>query len=114
MRNHKSEMEVVCSGFGALQNLACHDDIGIKIADHGGIDVILEAMRTHNHARVQVSGCDALFNIGYSRRDLQKKIKNAGVESVVKSAMSASSVTPGITNGSKDTWMQLLQKLSTW
>ena len=105
MRTYATHSCVQEKGCEALSSLAANN---AKIAELGGIDVILEAMRTHRgHAGVQEQGCCALLLIGWSRRDLQKQLQNAGAEAVVKGAMSAS----GATDATKEKGQQLLDRL---
>ena len=64
-----------------LCDLALNADNQIKIAEEGGIKVVMDAMRNHiGLAGVQEYGCWALMNIRWSRKDLHKKIKNEGAQ----------------------------------
>ena len=92
----------------ALSNLAFNADNKIKIAKEGGIKVVMDAMVNHiSHAEVQEQGCWALLNIGWSQKDLQKKIKNEGAQTLVEKAMKASNASPT----TKDKGQQLLDRL---
>ena len=51
----------------------------VKVAEEGGIRVIVEAMDQHgSNAGVQESGCWALLNVGWIRSDLQRQIREEG------------------------------------
>ena len=46
------------------------------------------------HAWVLEAGCTALQNVGWSNTDVQRQIKEAGGEAVLRSALSASDASP--------------------
>ena len=66
----------------------------MKIAEEGGIKVIVAAMHGHTaNAVVQEYACGALYNIGWSNKGLQQQIKSEGAEEVVQRAMRSSNAT---------------------
>ena len=101
MSTYASHSGVQQEGCRALVNLAVNADNQIKIAKEGGIKVVMDAMVNHiSHAEVQEQGCWALLNIGWSQKDLQKKIKNEGAQTLVEKAMKATPLLLRRTRGS--------------
>ena len=108
MSTYAAHVGVQGCGCWVLSNLAANADNQIKIAEEGGIKVVMDAMRKHSsHGGVQEQGCWALLNIGWSRKDLHKKIKNEGAHTFVETAMKASNAT----YKTQDTGHQLLDTL---
>lgn len=107
MRTHKSHTGVQENGCQALpwlvrelrsinSKLSDHKK-AIKIVQQGGIEAILEAMRTHkSNSKVQSRGCKALvcmlesFSDEDSKAQIMSQIKHSDAEALVKSAMSES------------------------
>ena len=84
---------IAATGCRLLKLLARNDDNSIKIAEQGGISVILEAMRTHtSHAGVQEEGCGALRNLAVNAGNkikinffkLIKITEQGGIEVILK------------------------------
>ena len=94
---------------GAVWSLAANADNKVLIAKEGGIRLILAALDKHaEHAGVVEQACGALCSTGNSDKALQKSIKDAGAEQLVRAAV-------GRSNASSNTrkWGQrLLDKLA--
>ena len=98
--------EEVC---GVLRTLAYYsDDNCAAIAAAEGIEAVVRVMGEHQaNAAVMQQACGALFNIGYSDQALQKRIKDAGAEPLVRAAVAA----PDATDATKEYGQRLLDKL---
>ena len=98
-------MEHAC---GALANLASLDGNQASIAAAGGIDAVVRVMGEHQaNAAVMEEACWALRSIGGSDEALQKRIKDAGAEPLVRAAVAA----PDATDDTKREGQWLLDKL---
>ena len=98
--------EQVCS---VLVDLAYKsDDRKAAIAAAGGIEAVVRVMGEHQaNAAVMEQACWALRNIGGSDKALQKRIKDAGAEPLVRAAVAA----PDATDKTKEQGQMLLDKL---
>ena len=74
----------------------------------GGIEAVVRVMGEHQaKAAVMQQTCRALCNIGWSDEALQKRIKDAGAEPLVRAAVAA----PDATDKTKEQGQMLLGKL---
>ena len=91
-----------------LKNLACLVDNQARIAAAGGIAAVVRVMGEHQaDAAVMEHACGALGIIGWSDEALQKRIKDAGAEPLVRAAVAASDAT----DATKKHGQKLLNKL---
>ena len=108
-RRHSADSFSTAQPCGAVGSLAANADNKVLIAKEGGIGRLLAALDKHaEHAGVVDRACGALGNIGNSDEALQKSIKGAGAEQLVRAAV-------GRSNASSNTrkWGQrLLDKLA--
>ena len=87
MQTYTTHFRTQKKGCRALRNLAVNADNKIKIAEQGGIDVILEAMRTcKSHAGVQRVGCGALCRLAVNADNKIKIAEQGGID-VIREAM---------------------------
>ena len=92
--NHAKHAGVVEQACWAVINLAVNADNKVLIAQAGGIRRLLAALDNHaKHAGVVELACWALNNIGWSDKTLQKSIKDAGAEKLVRTAVGWSDAT---------------------
>ena len=71
----KRELQVQKQGCRALANLSENVDNGTKIAEAGGIEVIIEGMRRHKEvAGVQQQGCVALARLSRALANLSENV----------------------------------------
>jgi hypothetical protein len=98
--------EQVCS---VLRILAYHgDENEAAVAAAGGIEAVVRALGEHQaNAAVMEEACGALFNIGWSDQALQKRIKDAGAEPLVRAAVAA----PDASEDTKEEGQELLDRL---
>ena len=88
---HAGVVEYACR---AVVNLAANADNQVLIAKEGGIPLILAALDNHaKHAGVVEWACRALNNVGWSDKTVQKSIKDAGAEKLVRTAVGWSDAT---------------------
>ena len=79
-----------------------------RIAAAGGIEAVVRVLGEHQaNAAVMEEACGALCNIGWSDEALQKRIKDAGAEPLVRAAVAA----PDATDATKFDGQMLLDKL---
>ena len=105
---HQANAAVMEEACAALGNLACLDAKRARIAAAGGIEAVVRVMRKHRaNAAVIQEACGALGNIGWSDEALQKRIKDAGAEPLVRAAVAA----PDATDATKEKGQKLLDKL---
>ena len=92
-----------------LRSLAYYADANrARIAAAGGIEAVVRVMGEHQaNAAVMQDACWALGNIGWSDEALQKRIKDAGAEPLVRAAVAA----PDATDNTKKYGQRLLDKL---
>ena len=75
----------------------------------GGIERLMAALSTHaDHTGVVKAACGALGNIGWTDRALQKSIKDAGAEEVLRAAVARANAT----GDTIESGQHLLDKLS--
>ena len=74
-----------------LRSLAYYsENNSAAVAAAGGIEAVVRVMRQHQaNAEVMEQACWALHNIGWSDKALQKRIKDAGAEPLVRTAVAA-------------------------
>ena len=102
---YSAVMQEACSALTNLAAVAVNDS---RIAAAGGIEAVVRVMGEHQaNAAVMEQACWALGNIGWSDEALQKRIKDAGAESLVRSAVAA----PDATDKTKEQGQRLLDKL---
>ena len=108
--NHAKHADVVEQACWAVSLLAgCNDTDTVLIATEGGIPLILAALDNHaKHAGVVEEACWALNNVGSSDKTVQKSIKDAGAEKMVRTAVGWSDATAN----TKKYGQQLLDKLA--
>ena len=103
---HHANAAVMQRACGALSNFAALAANQARIAAAGGIEAVVRVMGEHQaNAAVMEQACRALFNIGWSDEALQKRIKDAGAEPLVRAAVAA----PDATDATKE--QRLLDKL---
>ena len=110
MGEHHATAAVMEAACGALTNLAKLDDDQAlaRIAAAEGIEAVVRVLGEHQaNAAVMEAACGALFNIGWSDEALQKRIKDAGAEPLVRAAVAA----PDATDDTKEEGQMLLAKL---
>ena len=104
---HAGIQEKACEAFQDLS--AASDDNKVLIAKEGGIPLILAALDNHaKHAGVVENACLALCSIGWSDKTVQKSIKDAGAEKLVRAAVGWSDATAK----TKEYGQELLDKLA--
>ena len=97
--------EQVCWVLGSLGYKS--DDRKARIAAVGGVEAVVRVFGEHQgSAAVIEQACKTLFNIGWSDQALQKRIKDAGAEPLVRAALAA----PDATDGTKNWGQRLLDK----
>ena len=78
----------------ALTNLAANNANQARIAAAGGIEAVVRVLGEHQaNAAVMQQACLALHSIGSSDQALQKRIKDAGAEPLVRAAVAAPDAT---------------------
>eukprot|EP00961_Rhodomonas_salina_P199934 2696514-Rhodomonas_salina.1 len=78
MRQHAEHAGVQEAGCWAVRNLADNVDNKARVANEGGIGVVLGAMWQHaEHAGVQEAGCRAVWNLA-ANADNSVKVANEG------------------------------------
>ena len=111
LTSHMTLVEAVVPSCQIIWCLARNDDNRIAIAEAGGIERLMAALRTHaDHTGVVKAACGALGNIGWTDRALQKSIKDAGAEEVLRAAVARANAT-GDTIESKQHLLDKLSKL---
>ena len=77
MRKHKEHAGLQENGCAALWSLAVNADNQVKVAQAGGIEMVISAMKKHEgHAGVQEKGCAALWSLAVNA-DNQVKVVQA-------------------------------------
>ena len=105
---HQANAAVMEEACWALKNLAVLDANPAAIAAAGGIETVVRVLGEHQaNAKVMEPACGALFNIGFDEA-LQKRIKDAGAEPLVRAAVAA----PGATDTTKELGQKLLDRLT--
>ncbi|MGB1607596.1 MAG: hypothetical protein ACPIOQ_83485, partial [Promethearchaeia archaeon] len=106
---HAGSAQVAEQMCRVLRSLAYYsNDNRAAIAAAGGIEAVVRVMRKHQaNAAVMQQACGALCNIGWSDEALQKRIKDAGAEPLVRAAVAA----PDATDDTKEEGQMLLDKL---
>ena len=87
MKEHLESQDVQVDGCKALASLAFDTELQLKIAQEGGITVILNSMSFHvgKHPQVQAEASKALSELAYRCSDNKKAIcDNGGAETIVK------------------------------
>ena len=108
MEEHHANAAVMRQACGALWDLACLTANQARIGAAGGIEAVVRVMGEHQaNAAVMQQACWALGNIGWSDQALQKRIKDAGAEPLVRAAVAA----PDATDKTKERGQRLLDKL---
>ena len=106
---HMQSTSAVISTCKIIRCISRNDDNKVLIAKEGGIPLILAALDNHaKHAGVVELACWALNNIGWSDKTLQKSIKDAGAEKLVRTAVGWSDATAN----TKKWGQRLLDKLA--
>ena len=94
MKSHAMHAGIQEKACEAFRILAFNADNKVLIDKEGGIPLILAALDNHaKHAGVVELACWALNNIGWSDKTLQKSIKDAGAEKLVRTAVGWSDAT---------------------
>ena len=105
---HQANAAVMQQACWALKNLALLDANQARIAAAGGIEAVVRVMGEHHaNAAVMQQACWALNNIGWSDEAVQKRIKDAGAEPLVRAAVAA----PDAMDDTKERGQWLLDKL---
>ena len=108
MGEHQANAAVMQQACWALAYLAGLDANHARIAAAGGIEAMVRGMGEHQaNAAVMQDACWALGNIGWSDEALQKRIKDAGAEPLVRAAVAA----PDATADTKWKGQRLLDRL---
>ena len=98
--------EKVCSVLGDLGNES--DENEARIAAAGGIEALVRVLGEHQgNAAVMEQACRALSNIVCSDQKLQKRMKDAGAEPLVRAAVAG----PDATDATKEMGQKLLAKM---
>ena len=108
MGEHQANAAVMEQACLALRNLAGLDANKARIAEAGGIEAVVRVLGEHQaNAAVMERACWALAKIGWPYPALQKRIKDAGAEPLVRAAVAA----PDATRDTKRFGQELLDKL---
>lgn len=109
LKQHLAVASVAEWASRAAVNLAVHDANQAALAAAGGIEALTAVLHEHAaNAEVKQYACGALYNIGWSDRALQKRIREAGAEPVVRAAVNA----PDATADTRKQGQRLLDKLA--
>ena len=101
---HHANAAVIGEACGALANLPA----AARIAAAGGIEALVRVLGEHQgNAAVMEQACRALSNIVCSDQKLQKRMKDAGAEPLVRAAVAG----PDATDATKEMGQKLLAKM---
>ena len=109
LREHHANGAVMKQACGALASLAgFSSNHQVRIAQSGGIEEVLRVLGEHPaNAAVMEQACRALSNIVCSDQKLQKRMKDAGAEPLVRAAVAG----PDATDATKEMGQKLLAKM---
>ena len=108
MGEHQANAAVMEQACAALTGLACLTANRARIAAAGGIEAVVRVLGEHQaNAAVMQEACGALCLIGFWDEALQKRIKDAGAEPLVRAAVAA----PDATDATKSEGQYLLFNL---
>jgi hypothetical protein len=88
LREQSDNMDMVHYACTKVQYLAQNDSVTDKLGDAGACELIVDALRANNsNEAITVAGCDAVQNLADNNKTNRKKLKAAGVVSVLDSVL---------------------------